>query len=571
MNVLFPLTKVRRPAAVGMSHVPRLRPGQFASVGVGALLAVLAPLMVRSQPSGDAPFGLRSTFDAGVAAERSAPARRGEGRARTQSRRPAQAQYGNPPGSGAGGTGFISTNPPRRAAAPRAGGVGAPLDITPRLAESASAAARPPVAPTPPAPQANPVTPPREPRLNGALKREQEVVIPGPDLRGPIRQRARREEDPYDATGVQVGSFTLRPAIEMARGYNDNAGGVTNGRGSQVNVIAPEFLARSNWAQHELLVDLRGSYTTYDQDSSINRPALNGKVAGRIDVTRDTRIEIEGRTIVGTDSPNSPNLQAGLARLPIFTDVGTSLGVAHRFNRFEVSLKGSADRTTYENSKLTDGTSVSNRDRNFDQYAAALRASYELTPGMKPFVEAIVDERVHDLTVDAFGFRRNSDGTTGRIGSTFEFARTLTGEVSAGYLRRTYQDPALRDLQGAVFDASLIWTATALTTLKLSALSGSDESTVPGVSGVFRRDYALQVDHAFRRWLIATARLSYGTDDYEGSARHDERYAATVAMTYKLNRDVQLKGELRREWLHSTEPGNDYTANIAMVGLRLQR
>ncbi|MGE0521477.1 MAG: outer membrane beta-barrel protein [Variibacter sp.] len=552
--------------------MPGLRPGLLLPLGFGGLLAALAPLVVGAQSTGEAPFGLRSTFDFGATPDAAVPDRRSPGRQQKRPKRPVSAQYGNPPGSGAGQTGFISTNrPARRSAASRAAAVGAPLDITPRLAESASAAARPPVAPTPPAPQANPATPSRAPRLNGALKRDQMVVIPGPDVRGPIRLRSSREEDPFDPTGIHVGSFTVKPAIELGRGYNDNAGGVPNGRGSYVNVIAPELVARSNWSQHELLVDLRGTYTTYDQASTINRPAFNGKVAGRIDVTRDTRVEIEGRTIIGTDSANSPNLQAGLARLPIFTDVGSSLGVVHRFNRFEVSLKGSADRTTYENSKLIDGSIVSNRDRNFDQYAAALRASYELTPGMKPFIEAVVDERVHDLTVDASGFRRNSEGTTGRVGSTFELARTLTGEVSAGYLRRTYEDPALRDLQGAVLDASLIWTATPLTTLKLSATSGSDESTVPGVSGVFRRDYALQVDHAFRRWLIATARLSYGTDDYEGSIRRDERYAATVAVTYKLNRDVQLKGEYRREWLHSSEPGNDYTANIAMIGLRLQR
>jgi hypothetical protein len=32
-----------------------------------------------------------------------------------------------------------------------------------------------------------------------------------------------------------------------------------------------------------------------------------------------------------------------------------------------------------------------------------------------------------------------------------------------------------------------------------------------------------------------------------------------------------LKGELRREELRSNVPGADYTANIAMVGLRLQQ
>jgi hypothetical protein len=38
-----------------------------------------------------------------------------------------------------------------------------------------------------------------------------------------------------------------------------------------------------------------------------------------------------------------------------------------------------------------------------------------------------------------------------------------------------------------------------------------------------------------------------------------------------MTREVHLKGEFRREWLQSNVQGVDYTANIFMVGLRLQR
>jgi hypothetical protein len=170
-----------------------------------------------------------------------------------------------------------------------------------------------------------------------------------------------------------------------------------------------------------------------------------------------------------------------------------------------------------------------------------------------------------------FGFRRDSYGTTGRVGTTFEFSRLLTGEISVGYLLRTYQDHTLPDLRGLIVDGSLVWTATALTTARLTARSTADESTLPGVSGVLRRDFGVQFDHAFRRWLIGMARFGYGLDDYEGSIRQDNRFVAAVGITYKMSRTVQVKGELRQEWLRSNVPGNDYTATVALVGLRLQR
>ena len=129
-------------------------------------------------------------------------------------------------------------------------------------------------------------------------------------------------------------------------------------------------------------------------------------------------------------------------------------------------------------------------------------------------------------------------------GTTFEFTRILTGELAVGWLTRKYEDPTLLKVAGLTLDGSLTWVASALTTAKLTAVTRADESRVVGVSGVFTREVALQVDHAFRRWLIATAKVLYGNDDYVGSPRDDNRYSASAAITYKLTRELWLKSEV---------------------------
>jgi hypothetical protein len=171
------------------------------------------------------------------------------------------------------------------------------------------------------------------------------------------------------------------------------------------------------------------------------------------------------------------------------------------------------DRSAYQQSSLTDGTTSSNDDRNFNQYGGALRGSYELTPGVKPFVEVGADSRVHDLAFDRNGEQRDSNGAFARVGSTFEFTRKVTGEASVGYLTRHYKDPGLTDLGGATMAAALIYTATPLTIFTATAKSTVNEVILPGVSGDLSRDFGLQVDHAFRRWLIGTARLGFGIED----------------------------------------------------------
>jgi hypothetical protein len=338
--------------------------------------------------------------------------------------------------------------------------------------------------------------------------------------------------------------------------------------------VAPELPVQSDWSRHSLTASTIGSYTDYTNDSfvpSLNRPYLNSKIDGRIDVTRDTQIVLENRVLVSTDNPGSPNLQAGLARLPIDTTLGGTLGIVQAFNRLIVSLKGTFDRVQYQNSTLTDGESTSNADRDFNQYAGIARVGFDLDAGVKPFVEVQQDSRVYDEQFDSGGQQRSSIGTSIKAGATVDLFGSLSGAMAVGYLDRTYQDPTLPKISGLIADGALIWRATALTTATLTATSQVTESTVVGVSGELSRDVAVQVDHAFRRWLIGTLKMGHGQDDYVGDGRVDNRYFASVGMTYKLNRDIWLRTEVREDRLNSNFSGVSYWATSVLAGVRLQR
>ena len=480
-----------------------------------------------------------------------------------------------PAASGAGASGFDSSNARKTITAKQAA----------KLRESGLRLPTGAAAPLVLSPYDRPPPPLQDARAEAAI-----ATTPGapPVELGPIRKppkkRKAAEEDPYAPLGVHVGSFDLYPAIELIGGYNTNAANTAGGgTAAKVYTVAPELLARSNWSRHEMKAELRGSYNGYSPDTTptISRPYFDGRVDGRVDVTRATHVDLNTRILVSTDNPGSPNIQqAGLAKLPIYTTFGGFAGIRHEFNRFELGVKGDVQRTAYQDSTLTDGNTASNKDRNYNQYTGTLRGSYELLPGVKPYVEASADSRVHDLATDSGGYQRDSKGLTGKVGSTFELARRLTGEIAVGYTRRSYDDPRFDTLSGLIGNASLVWTATALTTVKLTASSIVGESTIAGISGILYRDVAVQIDHALRRWLIATAKFGFGVNSYKGGDvstgdpdldRRDLVYEVGFGLTYKLNRYVQLKGEVRRDWLHSNIAGNDYTADVFLLGLRLQR
>ncbi len=531
--------------------------------------------------------------------------------------------YGSPTGFGAGNTGFDSTNARRkqRARVPNGGSAIAPPQETttfdavptpPPEVPSRPPAVKPPPPPEvypakaasrpgailPPPPDELPISnPPAEVHPLTAASRPGAVLPlpppvdvsspasappPGTPVPGTLPLGATPRPtlpflggDPYEALGLRAGSFIILPAVELSAGWDNNPQHLPGGPGSSTYLVAPELHVRSDWARNAFTADIIGSYYWYGNDSfqpSLNRPYLNAKFDGRIDVTRDTQILLENRYIVSTDSPGSPNIQANLATLPINTTVGGTVGVEQQFSRWDATLKGTVDRTTYQTSHFVDGESSNNDDRAYDQYAGIFRLAYEIDPGLKPFVEVSDDTRNYDSPVDFFGEDRSSNGASAKLGGEFKLANSsLVGEMAVGYLQRDYHDPTLPNVAGLTLDGSLLWLATGLTSVKFTAVSQVYESTLQGVSASFSRDVSVEVDHALRRWLIATGTFGYGHDDYVGEAREDDRYYAIAGLVYKLNPVVQVKGQLRHDWLTSTQSGNAYQSTSVLLTLRLQR
>jgi hypothetical protein len=399
----------------------------------------------------------------------------------------------------------------------------------------------------------------------------------------PQRRRLKLDDDPFGAVGDYAGLFLIKSAVELSGGYDTNPARIFEPHGLPTWVVAPEFLAVSNWERHALVADLRGSFTFYGGglpqtiDGQINpapvnidRPDFTGHVDGRFDVSRDTDVTAQVRLRIATDNPGSPNIQAGLARYPVYQTVGSTVGFDQRFNRLQISGGATVDRTTYQSSLLTDGTPATNDDRNFNQYGGVGRVSYEVLPGVKPFAEVEGDTRVHDQQFDRSGFERDSSGGYAKAGTSFEFTRLLIGELAVGWAERSYIDPRLNRLQGLLTSASLVWSASPLTTARFSTDTQINETTLPLSSGVLVHTYAFEIDHDFRRWLTAIGKFTFGTYDYSGNVRKDKAYSIEGDLIYKMTRSLWVKGTLRHDILDSNVPLSSSNATVVLLGVRLQ-
>lgn len=388
----------------------------------------------------------------------------------------------------------------------------------------------------------------------------------------PIRRR-RADEDPYAAIGLRAGGVVLYPTLDQTVGYdsNPNRAAGAGSKGSTVLRTDAEARLQSDWRTHALTGRLRGSYLYYPAIDGASRPELDGNLAYRHDFTRDTQAEFELRGRLDTQRPGSPELNVAVRDRPLVTSLGTTLGGTQRFNRLSFTLRGTLDRTAYEDASLTNGATLKQSDRNVTQLGLRLRAGYEVTPGLTPFVEALADRRVYDDSIDQYGFRRESRGVGARAGAAFEITRKLTGEAALGYLTRDYEDARLKSLRGATADAALSWSVSPVTTVRTTLATTLDETSLAGASGAITRRAGLELAHDFQRHIAMTAGVTASRTDYRGVRLTEDVVAGSLRLDYRFSRTLSARASYSHERLISSVPGADYTANIYLLGLRLQR
>lgn len=396
------------------------------------------------------------------------------------------------------------------------------------------------------------------------------LTTPGALLNNALR-RPIPVDDAYAPLGLRVGSFTLLPSFTQSVGYDSNPDQTTPraARGSVALRSEGDLAFRSDWSAHELSGELRGGYSAFPETDQASRPNGAGAVRFRLDATRDLKLDVEGRFLVETQRAGSPDLQAAVASRPIVATYGTSVGATQSFNRLQVSLRGSVDRSEFEDARLSNGQSVIQSDRNLNQYGLRLRTAYEISPVVTPFVDLLADTRIYDLRRDQSGVRRDSDGVAITAGASFALTRFLSGEVSAGVQHRTYVDPTLRAIDAPLVNAALIWSLSPLTTVRFSAVTGVTETSVPGSSGVLTDAATLEVQHDLLRTLSITLGGALLGNDYQGVRIKETGFSATARLDYRFNRWLTFRGSYIYQQIDSSSAGSSFSDSTVLLGLRV--
>ncbi len=379
-----------------------------------------------------------------------------------------------------------------------------------------------------------------------------------------------QEQDPFAPPGVKIGTFILRGSLDTSVGHDSNPLRVPNGRGSVFTRLGGESELRSNWSRHALEAQVSGSYTRYSSIDEADAPRLDALLRGRVDAREDIEIDALAGIQLDTLEPGDPDTPNGLRDRPLVTELRGVAGVTYKPGPWSFRAGGRVERDLYENGRFISGAVLDTGDRINTTYALDLRGGYTLSPRLDTFIEASIDRRVYDDTFDQNGLQRDSTGYSLASGLRYDMSALVQAEIRTGYRWRRYEDASLPDLSGITADASIVWSPTALTTVRLTAGTLFDDTTLVGSSGSVTHFVRGEITHALRRNIAITAALQAERADYSGISRTDDEFSGELGLEWRFNRRMGIRASAEHMRLTSDASGADYTATLYQVGLRFR-
>jgi len=337
-----------------------------------------------------------------------------------------------------------------------------------------------------------------------------------------IQQRSvHRNLTAYEATGVRVGSFILKPAVKLTVEYSDNIYPYDSDE-SQVSDtlfhIRPRLALVSDWGRHALNFLADADIARFSDYGDEDYEDWSLGLDGRVDIKRHSKVNYGAmyRQLHGQRS--SPDDMQGIKPTE-FTYLGFGSGYERAFNRLTAKLGFERFDTDYDDNVNGEGETLDNQDRDRSRDTLMLRLDYERSPGRSVFVGAELNDRDYNLPIDSNGYDRSSDGYRFQAGVARDLTGVLVGDLYIEYLDQDYNDERFDSVDGFGIGARLEWTPTKLTSVGFEFRNSPQETTQAGSSGYFSSLYAIRLQHELRRYLLANLRVSYTDNRYETNAQ----------------------------------------------------
>ncbi len=378
------------------------------------------------------------------------------------------------------------------------------------------------------------------------------------------------QREPFDPVGIRVGSFVMFPELELGGGWTSNVFKSPNAASDIALDFRPAGRLVSNWARHALEFRASGGLSFFSDNTSEDDKSYTLETRGRVDIDKRTNVEALINRDRSLESRSALDANAIGSRAVVTIDRAEA-SFNHRFNRLAVQFRGSVSDYAYGDTQ--NGSVVTaNTDRDYEQTEEVARATWEFKPTLSAVTEVAVNQRGYDSVAATDRIGRSSNGERYRAGVSFgNTGQTLRGEVTLGYGVQSPSDARLKSIEGLLLDANATWRMSELTSLLLTARSDVSETTTANVGGAFTQTVGAEVRHQLRPYLVASAGLTYTTQDSHDGAIAEAELRSLLGLEYYANRDTVIFGRYNHTDFNAVGTSSDYNADEIMMGVRLRR
>jgi hypothetical protein len=370
--------------------------------------------------------------------------------------------------------------------------------------------------------------------------------------------------------GVRLGTFILRPTVAQGLGYErTKTGGDIDTRTFSTTTLRGVLI--SDWSRHQLTVDGAGTFEKNLSDSDNTEPEANVEADLRLDLSGDTIANLTAGYSLEREDSADPNAISGAKVQSAVQNFRGGARIRRDFGLIRGTLGAGVDRETYGDVELSDGSELSQKDRNNTTGVLTARIGYEVSPALIPFIEASGGRVFYDETRDSAGFARSGDVYTARAGVELDLGEKLRGEFGVGFDRQTFDDDRLKAINALALDGAVDWSPQRGTNVNLGLRTAIEPSTTPGESGFISYLAAAGITHELRSNLVARLIGSYEWRDFPTASAADQNvYIIGTGLSWNLNRYLALSGDISYE-LTTQKNVADTGVTRAGLGLVLRR
>ncbi|MCK8779136.1 outer membrane beta-barrel protein [Rhizobium sp. NTR19] len=382
------------------------------------------------------------------------------------------------------------------------------------------------------------------------------------NTRDPLRTRT-------ETPGIRLGTFLLRPSVNQSINTERTKSGGSTERRDYLSTNIRGTLT-SDWSRHALTVTGSGTY-----ERNINggqdglRPEAGIDADLRLDLAGDTQAHVTGGYSFTREEDYDPNAIGNADTQSGVHEFRAGASIQRDFGKVRGLAAVDVTRLNYTDAELSDGSSLSMRDRNRTGIDGRLRLGYELSPALIPFVEVATGRTLYELRRDNNGYARSSQSYAARTGVEFDFGEKLRGEIGAGYEIVDYEDSRLNSLDAFTVDGSVRWSPQRGTDVDLGLRTTVQDATAAGQSGWVEYQATAAVAHEMRDNLVARLTSTTTLRDLQNGRSDETVWVGGAGLAWAVNRYLDVTGNV--EYERVTGGGANDSTLRAGIGMTVKR